>query len=195
VGIKINDIQINRKKPERGKLLVSEPFLEDPYFRRSVVILVEHNIHGTVGFILNKELDTNTDKLVPGMFLNNFPVYYGGPLEPETLHFIYRGKHEIPGAVPICKNVFWGGEFQLLVNMLDEGIIKDDEVRFFIGYSGWASKQLELEIAQLAWWVVCEKSDKRIFNTNIETMWSEIVKSLGKSFEHLAKPPEDPRWN
>lgn len=195
MGIKIHDIKLNQINPQKGKLLVSEPFLEDPYFRRTVVLLSEHNEEGTVGFILNKELETSTDILLPGMFDENYPIFYGGPVEPETLHFIYTGKHQIPGAIPICKDVFWGGEFEILINLLSQKIVGRNDVRFFIGYSGWAKDQLNQEIEQLAWWVAEEKSADILFNTSSEELWSAIVKSLGKSFEHLAKPPDDLRWN
>jgi putative transcriptional regulator len=193
--MKIQRISYNFIPPTAGNLLISEPFLEDPCFRRSVVLLAEHNVEGSVGFVMNRLMNIRTDDLFPKVFTHNYPVFYGGPVEPNTLHFIFKCQHQLPNALHIYRDLYWGGEAYTINQLLLDGIIDENQIRFFVGYSGWAPYQLDEELKQQAWYTTLPKSDDVLFSDNVDAMWGQIVKSLGKDFEHLATPPEDPRWN
>src|SRR5688572_927271 len=96
------------KKTEKGTLLISEPFLFDPNFNRTVILLGEHNDDGSVGFVLNRSLNITSDEVVPDLLSYKFPLFYGGPVEQNTLHFIHKCGKLISGSQPITDGIFWG---------------------------------------------------------------------------------------
>jgi len=180
--------------PKNGSLLISEPFLLDPNFRRTVVLLIEYSTEGCFGFVLNKLLFLSASKVAPGLFNIPFPLFYGGPVEPNTLHFIHRSSLLIPDSKEICKGIFWGGDLKTAIKLCNEGTLGSDDIKFFLGYSGWGIGQLEQEIVEKSWWS-SEAGEKIVFTNDLDEMWSEVVISLGSDFAHLANPPESPHWN
>ena len=177
-----------------GKLLISEPFLADPNFRKTVILLCEHEEEGSVGFVLNRMANFCTDEIIPGLLKFNFPIFYGGPVEENSLHFIHTCGNEIPHSLHIGNGLFWGGELEAINHLITEGKALPQNFKFFIGYSGWGVGQLESEIEQKAWWL-----DKLNTNIAISSEWGQIwplaVKNLGQDFAYLANAPEDFLWN
>ena len=143
--MKIKQVKKVFQNPTRGSLLVSEPFLEDLNFRRSVVLIAEHTDFGAVGFILNKPLDMLTGEIVPDLLQFEFPVFYGGPLEPNSLHFIHKHGDEIPGSMEILPGVYWGGDISFISDLITNGTAEANDFRFFLGYSGWEPNQITEE--------------------------------------------------
>ncbi len=180
--------------PAKGEILISEPFLNDIHFRRTVVLLGEHNDEGSVGFILNKMLGATTDEAVPGLLNHNFPLFYGGPVEPDTLHFIHKVGALIPGAQHIKSNIYWGGDIEIINDLLDRKIVLPSEFRFFVGYSGWSPGQLSAELKEKTWWLT-SVADDTLFDNDLDHMWANVVKSLGENYSYMANSPEDPQWN
>ncbi len=181
-------------KPSKGKILISEPFLKDPQFNRTVVLLGQYTGDGSVGFVLNRLLNGNTDELVPNLLSYNFPLYYGGPVEQNTLHFIHTCGNIITGAEYLKNGLYWGGSIQSVNNAIENNLAKPENFKFFVGYSSWSEGQLDDELEEKAWWV-SECNNDIIFTDDLEDMWGNLVKHLGKNFEHLASAPIDPRWN
>jgi putative transcriptional regulator len=188
--------QINKEfaPPAKGSLLISEPFLNDAHFRRSVVLLGEHNEDGSVGFVINRLLPLTTQSVVPDLLKYDFPIFYGGPVEPNTLHFVHRAGDLVTGSQPITNSIYWGGDIELINDLLERKIVHPSEFRFFVGYSGWAPAQLDDEIKEKAWWVTTADTDL-IFDDDLENMWKKVVRNLGQDFAYLANSPEDPQWN
>ena len=93
-----------------GSLLISEPFLADSCFKRSVVLLSEHDKHGTLGFILNKPTDLKLNEAVEDFPEFNVPLYFGGPVDTETLFYIHTLGNKLEGSREIAAGVFWGGD-------------------------------------------------------------------------------------
>lgn len=184
----------NRLKPLPGRLLISEPFLHDDYFRRAVVLIAEHNEKGTVGFILNKPLDITVTEAIP-----DFPEYdkfsfFGGPVQRDQLYFIHTLGEKIEGSFPIGGGLFWLGDFDRVKILIAKKEISASEIRFFIGYAGWEPGQLEKELKEKAWFV--SKADHEIiFNVDAAAMWTEAVKKMGNAFAPMANFPEDPSMN
>ncbi len=179
---------------KKGRVLISEPFLNDPQFRRTVVLLSDHNIEGSVGFIINRLLSVTSDEIVPDILDFNFPLFYGGPVEPNTLHFIHKVGYLIEGSQEISDGIFWGGNIEMANELLNKKVATPDEFRFFIGYSGWSPNQLEEEISEKAWWVA-DVNAEIIFDDDLENMWKRIVQTLGEDYAYMANSPDDPRWN
>jgi putative transcriptional regulator len=180
--------------PNSGQLLVSEPFLADPNFRKTVVLLCEHEAQGSVGFIINRLLDVDTDEVIPGLLNVNFPIYYGGPVEQNTLHFIHKAGLLIDESFPIGDDIFWGGNIDQINILLESGKATEQDFKFFIGYSGWGEGQLEAEIDHKAWWLT-NLIKAEAFNENIEDIWPNTVRTMGNDFAYLADAPEDYNWN
>jgi len=192
--VEIHKINPKLIDPQKGRLLISEPFLNDLKFRRSVVFLCEHNEEGSVGFILNRLLSVTSSDVIPQLLEYNFPLFYGGPVETDTLHFIHKAGDFIEGSKEISNGIYWGGEIESVNQLLSDGKVSPNDFRFFIGYSGWAPDQLVEEITEKAWWVA-EGNMDIIFDDDLENMWKAVVRSLGKDFAFMANSPDDVTWN
>ena len=145
--------------PKKGHLLIAEPsILGDVSFNRSVVLLAEHNDEGSIGFILNKPLSYNINDLIPEIEAT-FEIYNGGPVEQDNLYFIHTIPDIIPNSVEISNGIYWGGDFETTKQLINEGKISKNQIRFFLGYSGWSVNQLEMELQENAW-IVTENTLK-----------------------------------
>jgi putative transcriptional regulator len=192
--LEIHHVDPQFKSPRPGSMLISEPYLNDYHFRRTVVLMGDHNSEGSVGFVLNRPINVTTDDVIPGLLKRNFPLFFGGPVEPNTLHFIHRLGPLITGAQLICDNIYWGGDIETIDDLMDKQIANVDDFRFFSGYSGWAAGQLDDEISQKAWWVG-QAGTAIVFDSDLELMWKNIVKGMGENFSYMAEAPEDRTWN
>lgn len=185
----------NEANPARGKLLISEPSLRDFYFSRSVVLLAEHSDEeGSVGLILNKPINLKLKDVVKEFPTNEFPLYLGGPVHPDRLFYLHTLGERIPGSMEIIKGLFWGGEIEKLMNLVDLKLVSPEEVRFFIGYAGWEPKQLDRELKEDSW-IVTQCSLDTVISDKPETLWSNILKELGDDYAIWANFPADPILN
>jgi putative transcriptional regulator len=180
--------------PGAGILLISDPFLKDPNFMRTVVFLCEHQEQGSFGFVLNRKYENTLDELIPELEGIKIPVYYGGPVQTDTIHFLHQYPDEIPGGVEVIKGVYWGGDFELLVDMIKKNSLDADKIRFFIGYSGWGVGQLNDELNEKSWLTV-KAVRKIVFHKNHEEIWKDSLKQLGGDFEMMINFPIDPQLN
>lgn len=184
----------NKLKPEKGRLLISEPFLPDPNFERTVVLLCEHNPEGSFGFVLNKPSTFKISEVLEDIVALETVVFVGGPVQQDTLHYIHRNI-SATNAVVIAENVFWGGDLENLSALCDTKQISSADVRFFIGYSGWGPGQLESELDQDSW-IVCDFiTDQLLFDTEPEVLWKKALDSMGGRFSVYSNYPVDPRLN
>ncbi len=183
----------NKLKPEKGSLLLSEPFLPDPNFERTVVLLCEHNNKGSFGFVLNKPSAVKINEVVSDLPVQR-EVFIGGPVQQDTLHYLHR-IGDLTGALPICDALFWGGDFDELTSGLDTRTISEADVRFFLGYSGWGAGQLEEELKQDSWIVCNYPPPELLFDTNPENMWKKALSGMGGRFSMYSNYPIDPNLN
>lgn len=184
----------NKIKPEKGRLLISEPFLPDPNFERTVVLLCEHNEEGSFGFVLNKPSILKVNEVMQDLEGVENLVFVGGPVQQDTLHFIHRNA-SLENAVEIVEKIYWGGAFENLMAMLDSRQITAVDIRFFLGYSGWGPGQLDSELAQDSW-IVCDYvTDQLLFDTGPDVMWRKALENMGGRFSMYSNYPVDPRLN
>ena len=180
--------------PAAGVLLIADPFLKDPNFMRTVVVLTEHDDAGTVGFVLNRQYENTLDELVPEIDGYKIPVYFGGPVQPNTIHFLHNRPELIEGGVEIMSGVYWGGDFEAVMEHLKDGTLDVADIRFFIGYSGWSGGQLDGEMEEKTWLTV-EATADLIFHPNAEEVWKDSIKRLGGEYEMMINFPIDPQLN
>jgi putative transcriptional regulator len=181
-------------KPTQGSLLISEPFLLDSYFKRAVVLLSEHDDKGTLGFILNKPTDVKLNDAVEDFPDFDAPLYFGGPVETDTLFYIHTLGEKLKGAKPIVNGIWWGGDYDQLKFLIDTHQVRPDQIRFYAGYSGWEPKQLEGELKEKAW-LVSNANKTFTFFDNPKVLWSQVLRSMGNEYAILANFPEDPNLN
>ena len=181
-------------KPERGRLLIAEPaILNDSSFKRAIILLTEHTNSSSVGFILNRPLDYTLNDLVPEIDCD-FTVYQGGPVEQDNLYFIHKVPHLIPNSIEVANGIFWGGNFELIKELLNEQRLKSTDIRFFLGYSGWDVDQLEDELYSNSWFV-SENDYRNILSTNNETFWKDKLLQKGGKYKIWANAPSDVQLN
>lgn len=182
------------KKASQGNLLISEPFLIDSYFKRSVVLLSEHDEKGTLGFILNKPTDVNLNEAVDDFPNFKVPLYFGGPVETDTLFYIHTLGEKLKGAKLISEGIYWGGEYDQLKFLIDTGQVRPDQIRFYAGYSGWEPSQLDYELKEKSW-LVFESNPQFTFADDPGSLWRQVLRSMGSEYAILANFPEDPNLN
>lgn len=178
------------KKPRKGKLLVSEPFMIDGNFKRSVVLLCDHTKNeGTVGFILNKPIEMKIDELVADFPEIEAQVYYGGPVSNDSLHYVHNVGDILDNSIEVSKGVYWGGDFEKLKFLIKNGLVKSHNIRFFLGYSGWSGGQLEAEM-EIGSWVIANMDSNYIFKVAPKKLWEEILKNKGNVYSVIAQVPD-----
>lgn len=161
---------------------------------RTVVFLTEHRTDGSIGFVVNRQYENTLDELMPEIEGHKLPVYYGGPVQMNTVHFLHRYPEEIPGGVEVMKGVYWGGDFDAVVALINSGVAEASRIRFFIGYSGWSNGQLETEMEEKTWLTV-EATRQLVFHENAEEIWKDSLKHLGGEYEMMINFPIDPQLN
>ncbi|HMR91962.1 MAG TPA: YqgE/AlgH family protein [Chitinophagaceae bacterium] len=180
--------------PATGVLLIADPFLKDPNFLRTVVVLCEQNDDGAVGFVINRLFEHTLNELLPEAEDLPLPVYYGGPVQPNSIHFVHQYPALIPGGQEIVDGICWGGDFELALSLLRKKEISEDKIRIFIGYSGWDTGQLQEEIKEKSWLTV-QATPRLLFQSNAANTWKDALKELGGEYEMMIHYPIDPQLN
>ena len=185
----------NEEDPAKGKLLISDPFLDEDYFRRSVVYLCEHNIDGSFGFVVNNFISINLNELDESLPKVEAQISLGGPMEVNSLYFIHQFGDQIQNSAEISDGVFLGGDFQQLSNKIVEDQSNISKVRFIIGYAGWKRKQLKEEIKNNAWIVKELSSPLQLFESQSRLSWKRVMFNLGGKYKIMSKFPLTPMNN
>lgn len=165
-----------------GLILLADPYMEDPHFRRAALLICDHHADGTLGFILNKPIGMNVTSL-----LQDFPefeseVCYGGPVQTDTLHFLHTQGELIRDSVEIVKGVYWGGDFEQLKACIRQGLVQPHDIRFFVGYSGWEPDQLREEIEEKSWLLAEGELNYIFYKSHPLALWKQILEHQGGSY-------------
>ncbi|PLX04673.1 MAG: transcriptional regulator [Marinilabiliales bacterium] len=187
-------IKSNNLKPKAGRLLISEPFMGDYYFGRSVVLLVEHNDEGSFGVVLNKLIEAPINDVLKGLPPFDSKIYLGGPVDTSSTFYIHSLGNKIEGSVEIGNGLYWGGDIEIIKEMILLNQLNSSNIRFFIGYSGWEANQLEGELESNSW-IVSTDTNKSILNMPIKDMWKTILQNMGSIYNYWSKFPIDPGMN
>lgn len=168
--------------------------MQDPYFRRAVVLLCEHHAEGSIGFILNKSIDMSINELMGEFPRFDAEVFYGGPVQTDTLHYVHNVGELLDESVKVAEGVWWGGDFEQLKFLITSQLLQPNNIRFFVGYSGWSGGQLEDEL-EYGSWVSAEMDSNYLFKTQPNRLWSQVMFNKGNIYEVIADVPEQMSWN
>jgi putative transcriptional regulator len=183
-----------RIKAKTGRLLISEPFMQDPYFKRSVVLLTEHSESGSFGLILNKPIPMYLHEAIENAPAFDSKLGLGGPVQKETLHYLHQLGNRIPNSTEVMNGVYWGGDFEVIKTLILAGELKPGDIRLFVGYAGWAEGQLDSEMEGKSW-IVAHANKDLLFTPEPEKLWSTILEGMGEPYAFMVNMPEDPRLN
>lgn len=185
----------NTLPPRKGRILLSDPFLGDEYFERSVVYLCEHSEEGSFGFVLNNYIDIQLTQLNEKFPEITAKLSIGGPVEKETMYFMHSLGNKLKDSLLIDQNIYMGGDFEQLYQEVSIELLSQHKIRFFIGYSGWAAGQLQHEINDHAWIVANVENINELMDVSIPDLWKHFMNKLGKKYQIMSDFPIDPSEN
>ena len=185
----------NELEISKGRLLVSEPLSGDSFFSRSLVLITEHNEKdGSIGYILNKPTSYRLNDVLGSNYDYNPVIGFGGPVQPETLHFIHTFGEKLPGSMQVFDDLYWSGDFEIIKMMAEQNQLNDNNIRFFLGYSGWAPKQLNDELKKHYWLI--EKADTNfVISSRDKDSWKSLLQNKGSIYKSWLNVPKNPNLN
>lgn len=186
--------KLNKLEPQKGRIIISDPFVEDDYFSKSVILICDHGDQGTFGFVLNNYIEQSISEIVEGAPPINCRISVGGPVETNTLFFLHNKPNLIDGSVEIIPNLYMGGNFNQVKQLVQSGQLVCEEIKLFLGYSGWESEQLEEEIEDNSWFVA-NLGAKTIMTYSADDMWEKILEQLSPKHKLISSFPKDPSLN
>jgi len=187
---------LSNLKPALGRILISEPFLEDPDFMRSVILIADETEKSILGVILNQKSLLLLSDLIPHLAGDlEFPVFIGGPVERHAIFYLHRCYDKVKDGFEIAKGIYWSYDFEVIGGLIERNEISGDEVKFFIGYSGWAPGQLDMELEKNSWMVSDKYHPDLVFSNLEEEIWREVILNLGPKYAHIINFPQNPNLN
>ncbi len=183
------------EKLKKGNLLIAEPSLiGDLSFNRSVILLADHNEGGSVGFIINKPLKYTIHDLVPEIKAS-FKIYNGGPVEQDNLYFIHNIPDLIPNSIEISNGIYWGGEYESTKELINNGKIGKDNIRFFLGYTGWKNTNWKPKCRVVLGLLPKNNYENKIIGKSPSHFWKKQIMELGGEYLIWSNAPENPYLN
>lgn len=175
---------------EVGKILTAQPFMLDKNFKRSVIMITDHDSDdGSIGFILNKRFNMNISELISGFPEIDVPVYFGGPVATDTIHYMHNVGEMLDESRQVVDGVSWGGDYEKLKFLIENKLVQPHNIKFFIGYSGWSPGQLADEMQEGSW-VLSEGHANYVFKTKEDDLWKETLTNIGKNYSIIGQMPE-----
>lgn len=176
-----------------GRLLVAAPALDDPNFRRTVVLMLEHSADGALGLVLNRPTPLVSREALPAGLADLMPederVFQGGPVQPEAVILLAHFEDASRAATIAFGSV---GIVDPDAEAARHGGVR--AIRAFGGYAGWGAGQLERELEDEAWVDAAADADD-VFTHDHRGLWSRVLERKGGSWRLIARMPEDPSVN
>ncbi|SHE37813.1 putative transcriptional regulator [Psychroflexus salarius] len=182
--------------PKQGEILISDPsLLGDDIFTRSVILINYIDEVDVVGFILNKAADMKLKEILPSI-KNDYDIYIGGPVEQDSLYFIHTVPELIPNSVEVNHGIYWGGQFEAIEDLLNNNTITPQQIKFFVGYTGWKKNQLKQELSVKSWIINRPLNLGEIFSTDkLREFWKEKMRLIGGEYLIWSNAPDNPNYN
>jgi putative transcriptional regulator len=153
---------------------VAETQVEGPIFGQSVVLLLAHGDQGTLGLIINRPTRLPLSEVLPDIAQadkESRKLFFGGPVGIDNLIFLFRSDDALAGASHVTDDVYFSGDRQILQKVI--GSRGSDRLRIYIGHSGWAPGQLDMEIARGDWQIVRADAGT-MFDRYPERIWQKL---------------------
>lgn len=179
--------------PAPGSLLIANPVMSDSYFSRAVVLMLAKE-DGDMGIVLNQPTNITLDLIIPGIG-ENLPVFCGGPVDHERMFMLHRLPHIFEGSMRVCGDIYLGGNFEQLRKYLASGEPVEDNLRFYLGYSGWDAAQLTTELINNYWAVNPKPEYSDLLRDTGDGYWRREVARLGENYRSWLVVPENPSMN
>ncbi len=192
INLDILRVISNNVAPSIGKILISEPLLDDLFFGRSVVFLVDEVDNSFMGLVLNNNSDILLKDVIDGFDNCDLPLFVGGPVNPDVLYYIHTYE-SITGAEKISENLYYGGDLDEIRMFVSLGALNNTNIKFFIGNAGWAPGQLCEEITFNSW-LVSDVPSIFLFSNHLE-MWNESLGFVSDRYQIWKNFPIDPDLN
>jgi putative transcriptional regulator len=177
----------------KGQLLLASPGLFDPNFRRTVVLVTEHNGEGAAGLVLNRPSETAVAEAVPDLVPlvgDDDPVYVGGPVQESAVLVLAEFDDPDEAALLVVDDVGFvpgDGDFGMIAT-------STRRARVFAGYAGWGPGQLEAELEESSW-IVEASTGPELFPQPGDDLWGSLLRDKGGLYRVVAMMPEDPSVN
>lgn len=168
--------------------------MEDDNFQRSVILLVEHGPQGSMGFILNRQLKYVLADIIEDLPGQHTPVFLGGPVDPNSLHYVHRLGHLIPESREVMDGLYWGGDFDTVRKLIVSKSVQEEDILFFVGYSGWGPGQLQNELRRKSW-IIAPENTEFVFQEDHQHLWQSLLRSMGTKYQIISNYPTDPMLN
>ena len=110
------------RQADRGVLLLAAAALPDPNFDHTVILLCDHDdAVGSFGLVLNHKTNVTMKQALPHLAKWDAPLFRGGPVQLDSLHFLHQGSTFDPEAIELADGIFWGKNFQNVLSALEDG--------------------------------------------------------------------------
>ncbi len=179
--------------PRSGRILIAQPELTDPFCKRTVIFMVQHDKDGTMGFIINRQLNLSLSSIIVGFPDIDVNISVGGPVSPETINFLHTFGDVVPNSYNVGNGVYLNGDIEAIKGLAIAGKLTKENFRVFIGYAGWGTKQLSNEIKEDSW--VVANLDPELMMKGTYDNWYFTVQQLGDKFKVWTIYPENPSLN
>jgi putative transcriptional regulator len=176
---------------KKGDLIIADPsIVNDIQFNRSIILITSSSIENeVVGLIINKILDYKLKDIIPEINID-FDVYDGGPVNQDNLYYIHNQGHLIPESIKINQQLFWSGDFETIVDLINSKKITTKDIKFCLGYTGWSAKQLINEVRDDNWIKSTKIKSEDIF-TKMSNSWKKTMINLGGEYAIWSNTPEN----
>ena len=179
--------------PARGSLIVAKPSVDDACFKRSVIVLVDHDHEkGSMGLIVNKFTGYALRDVLPGIdHTEEIPLYLGGPVNPKMMFFLHTLGDLIPNSIQVSRGLYFGGKYETMKEYVNSGEPVAGHVKFILGYSGWEQSQLDYEIARHDWAVLKNYDIPLVMDERDDGLWRNAVATFGSKYRIWLNWPRD----
>ena len=158
-----------------GDIILAQPFWNNEYYKRSVILLLEHDKTGSTGIIINKISNLIVHDALPQFNLLN-PLFFGGGNQAETVSYIHNFP-SLPNVLPLGNGLYYGGEPESLETLLHTNVLNSVSVKFCSGFVEWAADELESELSENKWWKGSINAEE-LFTMPYERLWAyKLLKS------------------
>ena len=182
------------QKIQNGSFLIAHPTMLDDTFFKSIILITHHNSEETIGLIINNPSKIKLYEIIDDLPKSDFPVYIGGPVAKNSIHYIHDLGDAIPNSIKIIEGLYFGGDFDTVKDLIWNKKINKNQIRFFAGYSGWEAYQLQNELKEDSWLIKEKNKILSMKYSNLE-LWSKVLRKMEKKYAIWSNLPKNPSLN